>query len=191
MNSQDKKLRILEAAVQVFGKKGFDAASIQDVAREAGVAKGTVYLYFESKDELIRQVYRHCYQMDVKACQTGVWEEKDVIGKLCRRMDNIMEFALTHPLEAQIEVVYPSLPQYGMNQNACLQEMYEDIEAVIRDGIEKGECKSLPASLLTRIYYGIATAVYGMLRENPQMWQDASMREQCHQIVKDSMSKMS
>src|SRR4051794_29937131 len=49
---------ILEAALAVFAEKGFAAARMDDVARRAGVTKGTIYLYFPSKDELFKSLVR-------------------------------------------------------------------------------------------------------------------------------------
>jgi len=49
---------ILDAALIVFGERGFARAKIEDVARAAGVSKGTVYLYFDSKESLFREVVR-------------------------------------------------------------------------------------------------------------------------------------
>lgn len=47
---QERREQILDAAVDVFGQKGFAAANVADIAKAAGVAKGTIYLYFESKE---------------------------------------------------------------------------------------------------------------------------------------------
>ncbi|GEO85450.1 MULTISPECIES: TetR/AcrR family transcriptional regulator [Alphaproteobacteria] len=47
-----KREQILDGAKQVFMKMGFDAASMNDVTREAGVSKGTIYVYFQSKEDL-------------------------------------------------------------------------------------------------------------------------------------------
>src|SRR5688572_1509529 len=49
----DKRARILESALRVFASKGFFGAKVSDVAEEAGVADGTIYLYFKSKDDLL------------------------------------------------------------------------------------------------------------------------------------------
>jgi TetR/AcrR family fatty acid metabolism transcriptional regulator len=54
----DKRQRIVEAAVNVFADKGFFGARIADVAEVAGVADGTIYLYFKSKDDLMISVFR-------------------------------------------------------------------------------------------------------------------------------------
>jgi TetR/AcrR family fatty acid metabolism transcriptional regulator len=53
----DKRPRILEAAVRVFAKNGFYATRVSDVAQAAGVADGTIYLYFKSKDELLLSLF--------------------------------------------------------------------------------------------------------------------------------------
>ena len=50
----DKRERILEAAVRVFAEKSFYTATVAEIAREAGVADGTIYLYFKSKDDVLR-----------------------------------------------------------------------------------------------------------------------------------------
>jgi TetR/AcrR family fatty acid metabolism transcriptional regulator len=54
----DKRRRIIEASVAVFADKGFYGARISDVAEVAGVADGTIYLYFKSKDDLMISVFR-------------------------------------------------------------------------------------------------------------------------------------
>src|SRR6476660_5448470 len=53
----DKRERILEAAVRVFAQQGFYATRVSEVAKAAGVADGTIYLYFKSKDELLVSLF--------------------------------------------------------------------------------------------------------------------------------------
>jgi TetR/AcrR family fatty acid metabolism transcriptional regulator len=55
--SGDKHERILDAAVRVFAKKGFHATRVSEIADAAGVADGTIYLYFKSKDELLVSLF--------------------------------------------------------------------------------------------------------------------------------------
>jgi AcrR family transcriptional regulator len=52
---QERRQQILEAAFEVFTQKGFSAAKVSDVAARAGVSQGTVYWYFDSKEELLSQ----------------------------------------------------------------------------------------------------------------------------------------
>ncbi len=55
--------QLLDAALRVFSRRGFDAASVSDIADEAGVAKGSIYLYFDSKEslagDLVRRIFTH------------------------------------------------------------------------------------------------------------------------------------
>src|SRR5687768_16551067 len=53
----DKRERILDAAERVFAEHGFFAARVSEIAKEAGVADGTIYLYFKSKDELLISLF--------------------------------------------------------------------------------------------------------------------------------------
>src|SRR5918995_4936546 len=53
----DKRERILTAAIKTFARHGFFNAQVADVARAAGVASGTVYLYFRSKDDVLIQLF--------------------------------------------------------------------------------------------------------------------------------------
>lgn len=59
---QLKREKIIEAAVKIFAQKGFYTANVKDVAREAGVADGTIYLYFKNKDDLLISLFEHKMQ---------------------------------------------------------------------------------------------------------------------------------
>jgi TetR/AcrR family fatty acid metabolism transcriptional regulator len=53
----DKRRRILEAAVGVFARKGYFAARVSDIAKKAGVADGTIYLYFRNKEDILVRLF--------------------------------------------------------------------------------------------------------------------------------------
>jgi TetR/AcrR family fatty acid metabolism transcriptional regulator len=55
--SDDKRQRILQAAVKVFARKGYFAARVSEVARRAGVADGTIYLYFGGKEDILVRLF--------------------------------------------------------------------------------------------------------------------------------------
>ena len=57
IHSVDKRDRILDAATKVFAKRGCFGAQVADIAKRAGVASGTVYLYFKSKDDLLLSLF--------------------------------------------------------------------------------------------------------------------------------------
>jgi TetR/AcrR family fatty acid metabolism transcriptional regulator len=55
--NEDKRERILHAAVKVFARKGYFAARVSEIAQRAGVADGTIYLYFESKEDILVRLF--------------------------------------------------------------------------------------------------------------------------------------
>src|SRR5438309_11167252 len=56
-NAGDKRERILDASERIFARHGFFAARVSEIAKEAGVADGTIYLYFKSKDDLLISLF--------------------------------------------------------------------------------------------------------------------------------------
>jgi AcrR family transcriptional regulator len=57
-HKENKRAAILEAALKVFANNGFDGATIDKIAREAGIAKGLLYTYYAGKDELLQELIR-------------------------------------------------------------------------------------------------------------------------------------
>jgi TetR/AcrR family fatty acid metabolism transcriptional regulator len=68
----DKRRRILEAAVHVFARKGYFAARVSDVARKAGVADGTIYLYFRGKEDLLVRLFDEVMSEHVEKAREAV-----------------------------------------------------------------------------------------------------------------------
>ena len=67
----DRPGEIIEAALSIFAERGFAAARLDDIAKAAGVAKGSLYLYFETKEALFRAVVRQAVAPNVQAVQAA------------------------------------------------------------------------------------------------------------------------
>ncbi|HOK23721.1 MAG TPA: helix-turn-helix domain-containing protein, partial [Candidatus Hydrothermia bacterium] len=74
----DTKQKILRAARDVFGKKGFYETRMEDIATEAGIAKGTLYIYFPSKEELYECLLREGLKDAVKKIKDSMQSGKDI-----------------------------------------------------------------------------------------------------------------
>jgi TetR/AcrR family fatty acid metabolism transcriptional regulator len=86
----NKRKRILDAAVRVFAKKGFYATRVSEVARAAGVADGTIYLYFKSKDELLVSLFED----RVERLLAYLQRELPAISGASERLRRIIELEL-------------------------------------------------------------------------------------------------
>jgi TetR/AcrR family fatty acid metabolism transcriptional regulator len=78
----DKRDALLKAAARVFAERGFFHAQVADVARAAGVAAGTVYLYFRSKDDLLVSIFERTMTEAIADARAAVAADPDAIGKL-------------------------------------------------------------------------------------------------------------
>ena len=80
----DKRAAILSAATRVFARHGFFNAQVADVAREAGVAAGTVYLYFRSKDDLLTSIFEESMNRALEETERALEGVTDPIERLHR-----------------------------------------------------------------------------------------------------------
>src|SRR5215471_6882478 len=91
-----KTAAVLDAARTVFSRYGFEGATIDAVAAEAGIAKGTVYLYFKSKDELyVAALVRHVKELSQTA-RERMAAERDLRGKIAAFLRVRFEYARQH-----------------------------------------------------------------------------------------------
>ena len=70
--TKDKRRRILDAAVFVFARKGYFAARVSDIARKAGVADGTIYLYFRNKEDILVRLFDEVMSEHVEEAREAV-----------------------------------------------------------------------------------------------------------------------
>ena len=80
----EKRDAILKAATQVFARRGFHQAQVADVARAAGIAAGTVYLYFRSKDELLVSIFERTMRETLAEGEATIGEVRDPQERLRR-----------------------------------------------------------------------------------------------------------
>jgi TetR/AcrR family fatty acid metabolism transcriptional regulator len=80
--NSDKHQRILDAAIKVFAQKGFFQSKVAEIAREAGVADGTVYLYFKNKDDLLVSIFEVKMREVISRFRKSIGEQKDPRSRL-------------------------------------------------------------------------------------------------------------
>src|SRR6266850_2602965 len=82
--ASDKRDAILKAATTVFARRGYFQSQVADVAREAGVAAGTVYLYFRSKDDLLVSIFERTMRDGLARVRDSVADTSDPAERLRR-----------------------------------------------------------------------------------------------------------
>ena len=154
---EERERNILLAAHDAFVDYGFKGSRITDIAKNAGVAEGTIYLYFHNKNALLQAVIEGFYSKLTKNAVLGIKTIPDVMGKL--------EFLAQHHLKSCLEEwkllelstsLYRRMPDYQSGGHYKLNKMYVEVfDGVIQDGINQGFINSkLPIPILRDFFYG-------------------------------------
>lgn len=153
---QERPAEILEAALKVFAQKGFAAARMEDIAREAGVTKGTIYLYFENKEAVFKSLVRESVGATI-ATVTAAAQAQEGSARLLLRM------VLGRVAQLLVEGERVVLPKIVIGESSnfpWLAEFYrfEIIEkglqllmSLIERGIAQGEFRPLPTHHVARL----------------------------------------
>jgi AcrR family transcriptional regulator len=97
--AEDRPREICAAALEVFAEKGFAAAKLDEIARRAGVSKGTLYLYFKDKEELFRAVVRSAIAPNIDAITAVITQAEAPFADVVR-----MFFAAFAEREARLPI---------------------------------------------------------------------------------------
>jgi TetR/AcrR family fatty acid metabolism transcriptional regulator len=153
----DKRDRILSAAVKVFAKKGFYATRVSEVAKAAGVADGTIYLYFKSKDELLVSLFEDRVEKLLAFLRAELPKAPSAAERLRRVIE--LQLGLLEGERELAEVITVILRQSSklMKEYAAptFEAYLEAIAAVVAEGQAAGDFRDdLPPSLVARAIFG-------------------------------------
>lgn len=156
---EEAKTKIVKAARIVFAKKGYHAATMDDIAREVGVSKGALYSYFRSKEDLLEEIYLQNRQT-LRSIITAAGEKEDLSEILNEVYNNVTE-KYRGNLHTHFEQV--ALASHDRRIKKILMDDYrrdiETVEAFIDEKIKQGlirtdvDSKTL-AELFTALYLG-------------------------------------
>jgi len=162
----DKRERILDAAVRVFARKGFHATRVSEVAKAAGVADGTIYLYFESKDHLLVSLFEHRVERLLAYLETELPRVPTAAHRLRRIIE--LQLGLLEGERDLAEVVTVILRQSTrlMKEHAApaFNAYLDTIARVIAEGQASGELRDDVSPHLA------ARAVFGALDGITMTW---------------------
>jgi AcrR family transcriptional regulator len=135
---------ILEAALTVFGESGFVRAKIEDVARRAGVSKGTVYCYFDSKESLFREMVRAKVVASLAEAEVFVrtfdGSARELLAELIRRMYGRVRREQMMQLARVVQGELPHFPELARFYfDEVILRARRLIEQVLERGVASGE----------------------------------------------------
>ncbi len=162
----DKRKRILKSAERIFAKRGFHLARVADIAREAGVAEGTIYIYFDSKEHLILSVFKEKLEEWMESLKKRLETMESAYEKLRAIIETHFETLYNNPHLAQlIQIELRACSAFMRGGSAPEMRKYLGIiEEVLREGKEKGEFRQDFSEWLA------ARALLGIMDELCTIW---------------------
>ncbi len=153
----DKREAILRAAIKVFARNGYFNSKVSDIASEAGIADGTVYLYFKSKEEVLHSVFD-------KAMEDFISEARREIADIANPMERLKKIARLHleklgndrDAAIVVQVEFRGSTKFMEEFSATgFAEYLNIIRQAIVDGQKQGIFRDdLSATVCSKILYG-------------------------------------
>ncbi len=164
--TNDKRTRILKAAARVFSKKGFFKSTVSEIAKEAQVADGTIYLYFKNKDDILISLFEDemaSVIRDIKQELSSLSTAEDKIRKFIEKhlalIDENRELA--EVIQIELRQSHKFMKEYSGTK---FRDYVNIISAIINEGQKNGEFNK-------NIIPGIAKIIlFGSLDEISNYW---------------------
>jgi AcrR family transcriptional regulator len=151
----DKRAALLKAALELFAEQGFNGSSTALIAKRAGVAAGTLFFHFKSKEELIHELFREIRsEIEAQILETFP-AETNVRERLLRILGNLLRYVLDHPKEFKFVEQYRFSP-LGEAELRNREEKHE-IQKLLLHAREQGIIKNVPLLVLEAIWFGPIT----------------------------------
>ena len=153
---------ILEAAIRVFARQGFYQSTVAQIAREAGVADGTIYLYFKNKDDILVQFFNYRTKQVFDRFRAAVNQSdnsQDKLRSLVRR--HLTEFQQDRDMAVVYQVETHQNSRLAEAQIREMSQMYQDIVSeIVETGQQEGSIrKDLYVGLVKRFILGAVDEV--------------------------------
>jgi len=179
-NKNNKYDLILEAAVKVFARQGFYQSTIAQIAKEAGVADGTIYLYFKNKDDILVQFFSYRtkqvfdrFRAEVKKAGNSL----DKLRNLVRR--HLTEFQGDRNMAVVYQVETHQSSRLAESQIREMSQMYQDlISEIVELGQQEGSIrKDLYVGLVKRFILGAVDEVINTWLHSEKQYDLVSMAD--------------
>ena len=157
LKKEEKKRKIIDAAIKIFARNGYFNSRVSEIAKEAGVADGTIYIYFSSKEELLSAIFDEALQVFVEESKKELEQIQDPIEKLreivylhLKHLGANRDLAMVFQIEFRHNIVFME-----RLTKTRLADYFKIIEGVIIEGQQKGLFKELNPRFCAKILFGI------------------------------------
>lgn len=186
MNKEEK---IYEAALELFTTKGFHGTPTSEIAKTAGVANGTLFHYFKTKEDLVNSLYLHIKNEMVELTIGEIDNIKSIKLKMEYLWSRTIQWALDNPQKIFFVQQYMYSPYITNNTQDEVDKIKEVYINLIQEGIDSGEIKEIPVEL---IYIMATQQLFGMIQYlvvNPEKYHSSEFMNTAFNLYYDMFKK--
>ncbi|MBA9085457.1 AcrR family transcriptional regulator [Fontibacillus solani] len=188
----DRRKQIIEAAEKSFALFGYKATTMDQVAKIANVAKGTIYTFFTNKEELFDEILRHVISDMKRISEQEVSEKRSFFENLYQSMDVLLEFRTEHELLIKL---FQEVRDFGTPQ---AREGLEKIEAAILGYLEnqleraaqRGEIRGLDPKVTSFVLMRLYVALTSDWNKNNEPLSEERIKEFIRMFLSGGLSPL-
>lgn len=156
----DKRTAILDTALVLFTTRGFQGTPTSLISREAGVATGTLFFYFKTKEELIDELYRRIKSEAGAALREGIESEASIREKILRVGKNGIAWGMENPDKIRFMEQFAHSPFVSTSAHEEGMSNFLFLFDLVNDGISQGSIRPFDPALLCTI---LASSLSGLI----------------------------
>ena len=165
--SEDKRSAILDAATRLFAERGLAAAPTSEISKRAGVAEGTLFTYFETKDDLINSLYREIKLELADAMMSDFPRKKNVRTRLRHVWDRYVNWGIANPKQRKVLAQLQVSEVLTKESRDAGSAPFVEFQTMIRDAIEQRVFRNdVPVELISKSLAALVEATIDLTVSN-------------------------
>lgn len=170
--SEDKSKSILDAATAVFAERGFWSTPTSAISKAAGVAEGTLFTYFKTKDDLVNALYRSL-KVELAGILLEGWPPKgDLRARFKHIWDRYVDWGIKHPDKYKVMTQLRMSDKITEETRSIAAAPFADLEVMVRDCVKKKLIRDLSMTFLGAMISGMAEATMEVMAQQPKSKSD-------------------
>jgi AcrR family transcriptional regulator len=165
--SEDKRNAILDAATRLFAERGLTAAPTSEISRLAGVAEGTLFTYFKTKDDLINALYRQIKLELADAMMSDFPRKKNIRTRLRHVWDRYVNWGIANPNQRKVLAQLTVSEALTKESRDTGSAPFVEFQVMIRDAIEQRVFRNdVPVDLISKSLAALVEATIDLTVSN-------------------------
>ena len=156
---EDKRTAILQATLKLISKNGFHGTAMSKVAQEAGVSAGIIYHYFDSKDDLMDELYRDIKRKFGQMINDSFDQSQPLRIQIRQILGLMMQYYIHRPLESAFLEQYTRSPYFSPEIEEEVGQYYLPLLDCFQRGQQEMIIKDLPAPVMHTLTIDVATSL--------------------------------